>query len=362
MRIDPKDIKIIGAIDRLGPKVSTEEVGALLGLPSRTVRYRLKRLRETGVLSPLRILALERKMGLGENIFLANTTPLGSDVLPDIFHAIDTIYHNSPTYGRYNGFLVYALYSLSSPRITRRILEELQKAELISDFFIFDITDFDAKPADFSYFNSGLGWVWDWSRWRDQIPTTLKSKKKPKYPLNEIQSIVEFDTNDVIILKHMFDDGEITQKKLAKILHLSEAQVNKRIHRLEDEGIIKGYRSTVCATEDELNIICFIEMEKPYDQLLSVFYQLPYPATIAMESRTRYSIQIALNAKDMRGFLKGLDVLSPHLASCFIQTVHDAKMSMDSHPYDLYNEETNRWETPGSEYLQDIRNVLKDRK
>ena len=332
-----------------------------MDIPARTVRYRLKRLRETGVLSPTRVMALERKMGLGESIFLVNATRRGSAVLPDIFHAIDTIYHNSPTYGRYNGFLVYTLYSLSSPRIARRILEEFQKAELISDFFIFDITDFDAKRADYSHFNSGLGWVWDWSAWRDQIPKTLKSQKKFKFPLHEVQSIVEFDASDVLILKHMFDDGDITQKKLAKILSLSDAQVNKRIRRLEDEGIIKGYRSNVCATENEVSLICFIELEKPQDQIVSVFYQLPFPATITMESRTRFAIQIALNAQDLTGFLKGLDVLRPHLTNCIVQTIHDAKMSMDSHPYDLYNEKTNRWETPGSEYLQDIWDVLKDK-
>lgn len=313
------------------------------------------------MLSPTRVMALERKMGLGESIFLVNSTPRGSEVLPDIFHAIDTIYHNSPTYGQYNGFLAYSLYSLSSPRIIRRILERISKAELITDFFIFDITDFYAKPADYSHFNSGLGWVWDWSSWRDQIPQTLKSKTKLKLSLDEVQSIVDFDSNDILILKHMFDDGDITQKKLAKLMSLSEAQVNKRIHRLEDEGIIKGYRSTMCATENELNLICFIELENPDDNTLSVFYQLPFPATITMESRTRFSIQIALTAKDLTGFLRGLDVLRPHLTSCFVQTLHDAKMSMDSHPYDLYNKETNRWETPGSEYLQDIEDVLKSK-
>lgn len=333
-----------------------------MDIPSRTVRYRLKRLRETGVLGPTRIMTIERKLGLGENIFLVNTTPHGAEVLPDIFHAIDTIYHHSPTYGRYNGFLVYSLYSLSSPRITLRILEEFQKADLISDFFIYDITDFDDKPADYSHFNSGLGWVYDWSAWREQIPKTLKSKEKFKLPLDEVQSIVDFDTYDVLILKHMFDDGDITQVKLAKILSLSEAQVNKRIHRLEDERIIKGYRLKVCSTENELDVICFIELNKPQDQILSVFYQLPFPATITMESRTRFSIQIALNAQNMTGFLRGLDVLRPHLASYFVQTLHDGRMSMDSHPYDLYNEKTNRWETPGSEYLQDIQDVLKRKK
>lgn len=338
--------------------MSTEEVGALIGLPPRTVRYRLKKLRETGVLSPTRVLTIERKMGLGESMFLVNATPHGTEVLPDVFHRIDTIYHNSPTYGRFNGYLAYSLYSLSTPRINQRILEEMQKCGLIYDFFIFDITDFDAKPADYSYFNSKLGWVWNWNEWRDQIPKTLKSKEKFKLPLDEVQSHVDFDRYDVLILKHMFDDGDITQKKLAEILSMSEARVNRRIRRLESERIIKGYRSTMCATENELNLICFIELEEPQDKILSVFYQLPFPATIIMESRTRFSIQIALSAQNTTGFLKSLDTLRPHLASCFVQTLHDAKMSMDSHPYDLYNENTNRWDTPGSEYLLDIRDIL----
>jgi DNA-binding Lrp family transcriptional regulator len=330
-----------------------------LDIPSRTVRYRLKRLKETGVLGPTTVLTLERKLGLGENIFLVDATRKGAELLPDVFHAIDTIYYNSPTYGNYNGYVVFSLYSLSSPRITRRILEEMQKADLITNFFIFDITDFNYKPADYSFFNPGLGWVWDWNKWKDQINKHLKSKKKFNLPMEEVQSIAEFDRYDILILKHMFDDGDITQKKLAEILALSETQVNKRIRRLEDEGIIKGYKSTVCAVEDELSLICFIELERPEDPILAAFYQLPFPATFTMESNTRFGIQLSLNAGDMMGFLRGIDKIRPHLTSCFVQTVHDPIMSMDSHPYDLFNENTNRWETPGSEYLQDIRNVLK---
>jgi predicted transcriptional regulator len=322
------------------------------------VRYRLKRLRETGVLGPTCVTTLERKLGLGENICLVDATKRGVELLPDIFHAIDTIYYNSPTYGRYNGYIIFSLYALSSPRITRRILEELQKVELITNFFIFDITDFDSKPAEYEHYSSGIGWVWDWNQWIDQIQDILKSKSTFELPMEEVQGISEFDKYDIMILRHMFDDGEITQKKLADILDLSEAQVNKRIRRLEDEGVIKGYKSSVCATDDELGIICFIELEKPENPALEAFYTLPFPATITMESRTRFAIRLALNAKDMTGILRGLDVLRPHLASCFIQTIHDERMSMDSHPYGLFNQELNRWETPGSEYLEDIREVM----
>jgi DNA-binding Lrp family transcriptional regulator len=304
------------------------------------------------------VVAIERKLGLGECIFLVNATARGAEVLPEVFHSIDTIYHSSPTYGKYSGFLAYSLYSLSSATITDRILEELRKFELISDFFIFHIIDFDVKLADYRDFDPTLGWAWNWSEWRDQIPKTLKSKKKFTLSMDEVQSLVDFDTIDVLILKHLFDDGDITQRKLAEVLSLSETQVNKRIRRLEDAGIIKGYRSEVSTSDNEMSIICFLILENPQDQILSVFYQLPFPAIITMNSRTRFAIQLSLNSQDMTGFLRGLDVLRPHLASCFVQTIHDARMSMDSHPYDLYNEKTNRWETPESAYLQDIQNVM----
>ena len=81
-----------------------------------------------------------------------------------------------------------------------------------------------------------------------------------------------------------------------------------------------------------------------------------------MESRTRYAMNMCLSAKDLKGFLKGFDLLRPHLSSYFIQTVHDSRKSMDSHPYDLFDQETNGWKTPGDEYLQDIRDVMAKKK
>ncbi|MFW9926204.1 MAG: winged helix-turn-helix transcriptional regulator [Candidatus Thorarchaeota archaeon] len=355
---DRKDMDIIGALDKLGPKMSTEEVSEIVDIPARTVRYRIKKLRETGVLCPTRVMALERRMGLGENIFLVDALSDGYKYLPDIFYAIDTIYHYSSTYGKYNGFIAYSLYSLSTPRIVRRILEECQKSDLISDFFIVDVTDYDVKRADYTKYDPDIGWNWDWDKWLTQVEKNIRSKKQFKPPMNESQTIVDFDFKDVSILKLLFDDGESTQKKLADVLSLSEAQVNKRIRRLEKKGIIKGYRSAVCDTEEFLPLFCFFELKTPKSPVLSSIYELPFPATIIMESKTRYAMNMNLSAHDINGFLKGFDILRPYLASYFIQTVHDSHKSMDSHPYDLFDQETNGWKTPGDEYLQDIRNVL----
>ncbi|MFX1483551.1 MAG: winged helix-turn-helix transcriptional regulator [Promethearchaeota archaeon] len=363
-RPDRKDMDIISALDRLGPKVSTEEVSDIVGIPARTVRYRIQRMRETGVLCPTRVMALERRMGLGESIFVVNATSAGYQYLPNIFYKIDTIYHYSSTYGRYNGFLAYSLYSLSTPRIVRRILEECQKYDLITDFFTVDVHDYDVKRADYTRYDAESGWNWDWDDWESQITKNNRSKMKRKFkpPLNADQTIVDFDFTDVSILKLMFDDGEITQKNLAEKLSLSETQVNKRIRQLEERGIIKGYRFAVSESDEFLPLFCFFELESPVSPVISNIYQLPFPATIMMESKTRYAMTMSLSAKDTKGFLKGFDILRPHLSSYFIQTVHDSQRSMDSHPYDLFNLESNGWRTPGDEYIQDIHDVLAGKK
>ncbi|MFW9768794.1 MAG: winged helix-turn-helix transcriptional regulator [Candidatus Thorarchaeota archaeon] len=356
--MDQKDIDIIGAISRFGHKMSTEEVGEIVEIPARTVRYRIKKMREAGVLNPTRVMALERRMGLGESIFIVEAKERGYELLPEVFYAIDTIYHYSPTYGHFNGFLGYSLYSLSTPRIVRRIMEECQKHELLSDFFIIDVTDYDAKGADYSKFDPECGWTWDAGQWEDQIEKNIKSKKKFKNPMSAAQTIVDYDHKDVSILKLMFDNGEITQKELANTLQLSEAQVNKRIRRLEKSGIIKGYSSALAGSSDLLPIFCFLELKDSKGPVLPSIYDLPFPATIILESETRYAITTSFSSKSLSAFLRGLDLLKPYLNTSFIQTVHSSRSSMDSHPYDLYSPETHGWITPGDEYLQDIRDVM----
>ncbi|MHA2236363.1 MAG: Lrp/AsnC family transcriptional regulator [Candidatus Thorarchaeota archaeon] len=361
-KMDQKDIDIIGALSGLGPKMSTEEIGERVDVPARTVRYRITKMRESGILYPSRVMALERRLGLGESIFIVDVKRDGYKHLPDIFYAIDTIYHYGSSYGRYNGYLAYSLYSLSTPNIVRRILEECQNHNLISDFFIVDITDYDVKQADYTMYEPEGGWNWDECQWREQIEKNIKSKKKFQNPMSSAQTIVDFDSKDVSILRLMFDDGEITQKKLASTLQLSEAQVNKRIHSLEKKGIIKGYNSALASSAETLGVFCFFELNNPNSPLLKSIYDLPFPATVIMESQTRFAMTIMLSSKNLGGFLRGIDVLQPHLSSFFIQTIHTSVKSIDSHPYDLYDPDTNGWITPGEEYIQDIGDVISGKK
>ncbi|MGQ4911982.1 MAG: Lrp/AsnC family transcriptional regulator [Candidatus Thorarchaeota archaeon] len=360
--MDEKDLQIVTALDKYGAKVSTEELSSILGIPARTVRYRLSRLRKNKILYSRTVITHERKMGLGENILIMKATQRGSRVLPKMFEAITPLYWFSPTYGTYNGFYVHCLYSLATPLTARRFLEEFQKEGLITDFFLFDITDYEVTVANYEKYVPGKGWDWDWKEWADSVERNIRKRKKPKTKLEDSHSLVDFDASDVDILLHLLKNGMITQKKLAQETHMSEAQVNKRVRRLEKEGIIKGYRSGVWTQDITVDIVMFFELDENAEGVITSFYELPFPTTMIMESKSRYGIRLGLQATDWDGFLTGVDRMQPYLKWFCFQTIHHRQQSMEIHPFMMFDAKTHRWETQSSNYLQTIRDVLAQEK
>ncbi|TFG96205.1 winged helix-turn-helix transcriptional regulator [Candidatus Thorarchaeota archaeon] len=357
--LDQKDIDILGALDKSGGKTSTEELSQTTNIPARTVRYRLQKMRDAQVLNPARAFTHERKMGLGETLLVIHTTPGSDPILEKMFEEIGSIYFWSSTYGRYNGFIIYVLYSLTTPSVPRRLAETFQREGLISDFYSFDVTDYEHKNGDFTYLDPKLGWQYDWKEWHKKIEKNLKSKtKRINTKCEENPSILEFDTNDYGLLRSFFDDAMVPQKDLAKQFALSETQVTKKIRRLENAGVIKGYGSSFKAGDVMVEFNLFLEIEEPVARIMNNFYTHPYLGSVIMESRTRWGIRMGLPACDINGFLQGLDMMKPYLKSCVFQVVHQFTRGEKTHPYDLFNKDTHKWETPLSNYLKIISDIL----
>ncbi|TFG27596.1 winged helix-turn-helix transcriptional regulator [Candidatus Thorarchaeota archaeon] len=357
--LDEKDIKIVSALEELGAKISTEELSQKTGYPARTVRYRLQKMRDNNAFWPTRALTHERKLGLGENLLLLRVTPGSDQQIENLIKKLDPMYFWSSTYGTYTGYVVNSLYSVTTPHVTRRIAEVFQEKGLVSDFFIFDITDWEHKLGDFSYLKPVEGWTYDWTSWHSIIEKNLRSRKK-KIPTTceETPPLVDFDNTDFDIIRAFFDNGDLTQKEVAKQLALSEAIVAKKIRRLERERIIKGYLSVLRDWEKMIYFAFFFEVEESAVNIVSSFYAHPFPGTIMMESKTRWCVRMDLPSKDLYGFLRGLDIMRPYFKSSAFQVIHTWYSDRDLHPFDLYNRDTHTWETPVSKYLQTISEVM----
>ena len=61
----------------------------------------------------------------------------------------------------------------------------------------------------------------------------------------EIRLPTQLDATDRSILALLQADGRMTHAALAERIHLSPSACLRRVRRLEDEGVISGYRATV---------------------------------------------------------------------------------------------------------------------
>ncbi|MFX0053821.1 MAG: Lrp/AsnC family transcriptional regulator [Promethearchaeota archaeon] len=346
MALDKKDLAIIGALDRVGAKVSAEQLGEVLGIPSRTIRYRLSRLRKKGLLYPPRALIHERKIGLGESVICMKVTKLGAMHLPDIIDTLPSFYWMTESYGAYDGFMVQGVYPLELADNIPSLMSTFAKEGLVLDYQIFDIVDYEHKLANYEHLTADIRWDWDWKSWYKIIKRNLKHKSKFIIEMDESPQVIKFDSMDLALLKHLINNGESTQRQLAETLSMSETRAVKRLQRLETTGVIKGYKSTLIPTSNQFSHSLFLEIEEPVERVLSSLYELPFPLLIMMESRNRFCIQFRLNASDFTGFLMGFDLLRPHLSSYFFQTMHNPRRTSSPHPLELYNDEFERWEIP----------------
>lgn len=68
------------------------------------------------------------------------------------------------------------------------------------------------------------------------------------------------DATDRRILRHLRSDARITNAELASRVDLSAAGLQKRLRKLEEAGVIRGYRADVDRRALGYDLLCFIEV------------------------------------------------------------------------------------------------------
>lgn len=68
------------------------------------------------------------------------------------------------------------------------------------------------------------------------------------------------DGTDRRILRHLRDDARITNAELAARVDLSAAGLQKRLRKLEEAEVIRGYRADIDRRSLGYDLLCFIEV------------------------------------------------------------------------------------------------------
>jgi DNA-binding Lrp family transcriptional regulator len=72
--------------------------------------------------------------------------------------------------------------------------------------------------------------------------------------------MISADAFDLKILAALQDDGRLTNQELADIAGLSASQCSRRRMRLEEEGVISGYRAELAGAALGFELIAFIQI------------------------------------------------------------------------------------------------------
>jgi DNA-binding Lrp family transcriptional regulator len=357
IELDETDRKILRAIEEKGGSLSTSEFSKMLKIPARTIRYRINKMKESNLIREPMIQTYERKLGMGERFLILQSYPDKEEMLSKILDEISIFYHYAPTYGRYEGFVIYAMYPLVTPHLIPQIAEELKALDLVQDYFIFDLVDYTRKKVEISTFLGDESWTWD--DWSNQAEKTVESGCELNLDLEEFPSQVPFDFEDVKIITHMVENPSAPLKEVADHTSLSLAQVHKRVKRLEDVGIIRENKKCLSPFEDSMAITIIFKSRENSKNILCAFSKLPFEMTFALESSTQYLVTVSLPSSEVNQFLQRVRFLKKYTQEFFVQVMLVGKSKGYVHLLNSYNENTESWELPETDSLERIRTLAK---
>lgn len=353
--LDRKDLKILTAFGQLGGKVSTEELEEMTGISARTIRFRIKRLKDEGYLAQLYAMTHELKFGLGDSILILEESDEPKADLKSVLETIPWFYYQGPTYGKYNGYMIHAMYSIDDPEGVKRIADTLVETGLVESYYYFENLDYESRRGDFTYFDYDKGWNWDWAKWMRESEGCIASGDSVEINLDSNPGLIEFDEKDVLLASEIKVESKRTLREFGEIVDLSETQVKRRLDRLEEAGIIKGYRWVLQNVEQPLFIYFFMEITENIDCVLSAFYRLPFPGEIMMDSRTKYNVRIRIHGTEMTGLLRGMTQMRKYLDSYFVQIVHDIASVPSNYPGTFFDKITSKYSFPTDDAIERIR-------
>lgn len=358
--LDEKDLQIVNALFQYGYQTSTRTLSKKLKIPYRTISYRLKRLRDNGYLYSYAIFQ-ERYLGLGDcNLVIQESPQFDSKKLAQLLKEIPYFYFIASTYGRYNGILCYAIYSLTTPSVIKDFLNVLKEKRMIEDFHFLNIMDQKMTSIDLTQYDPKTNqWNFNWHAWVKKINENTKQQNDETLILETDSKAIHFDFEDLQILKRLkqiyhFDNTKSALKELSATIQLSDTQVRKRLSRLETEGVVKGYLSNfeIMEASNMIFFYIFMELNDSNDLITvwSLFNELPFQITFYFESKTRLCAFYRTNTENLAKVMEGLDLMKKFFHRYFIQLVpfyYDPR----HHSFTAYNWETKCWETPIDKYL-----------
>jgi len=226
--LDSTNVKILEGLGKHGPR-NILALAKSIGLPPKTVDFRMKKLMKEGLLQIRTNLDYSR-LGLMKAILIAESKPGQKKNLQQAIDNLDYWTYVTRCYGKYDGYYTIFAFPAEYKKELEEYLDKAEQLKAFSRYIFYRTTNFIEVVPNFDWFDfQSKSWNFEWKRWIDEVQNA--SEKLPRKLMEPTAYSIRVDETDLLILKELEKDGTTKFTKLAEVVNITPQGVRYRYHK-----------------------------------------------------------------------------------------------------------------------------------
>ena len=226
--LDSTNVKILEGLGKHGPR-NVLALAKSIGLPPRTVTFRMKKLMKEGLLQ-IRTNLDYSSLGLMKAVLIAESKPGQKKKLHQVIINLDYWTYMTRCYGKYDGYYTIFAFPAEYKKELEEYLDKAAQLEIFSHYIFYRTTNFTEVAPNFDWFDfQSKSWNFEWKRWIDEVQNA--PEKLPRKLMEPKTYSIRVDETDLLILKELEKDGTTKFTKLAEVVNMTPQGVRYRYHQ-----------------------------------------------------------------------------------------------------------------------------------
>ena len=226
--LDSTNVKILEGLGKHGPR-NILALAKSIGLPPKTVAFRMKKLMKEGFLQ-IRTNLDYSSLGLMKAVLIAESKPGQKKKLQQVIIDLDYWTYMTRCYGKYDGYYTIFAFPAEYKKKLEEYLDKAAQLKIFSRYIFYGTTNFTEVAPNFDWFDfQSKSWSFELKRWIDEVQNA--SEKLPRKLLEPKTYSIQVDGTDLLILKELEKDGTTKFTKLAEVVNITPQGVRYRYHK-----------------------------------------------------------------------------------------------------------------------------------
>jgi DNA-binding Lrp family transcriptional regulator len=311
-KIDETDVRILEGLSFLGPR-NLALIAKHLGMPTTTVRYRVKRMLSNSILF-LHVRPYHTYMGLRKVIVFFEAVPGYEDVLLDCLRANDFWIFLCRIYGPYEGCEGTWTVPKEKAEDFETFLQSLLDLGLAKSVEVNWTTCFEGFPVTSRWFSiEDKTWKFNWDEWIEEVETI--EGDLPYTLVDPDDWPIRVDREDLLIIKELEKDGMATLTDISKTIGvpLETVKYHFREH-VSKRRVIEGYQVEIYRFPSLASEYLFFKFEFDSHEKMAKFalslHDKPFPILLGkVLGENALMTQVYLPRRAFRNFIAALSTL-----------------------------------------------------